>query len=78
MAPGGWPRTTAKGNVKETEFWARLEYALGTAYSRVWATQFNLAELGNRTVREALDAGVPCKQIWRAVWGALELPPSER
>ena len=28
--------------------------------------------------REALAAGVPCKQIWRAVWQNMELPASER
>jgi hypothetical protein len=44
----------------------------------VWADQTNLAGLGNRTVREALDAGVPCKAIWRVVWEALELPAVER
>ena len=37
-----------------------------------------IGPLGNRTVREALDAGVPAKQVWRAVWEFLELPASER
>ena len=27
---------------------------------------------------EALDAGVPPKQVWAAVWRQLELPDSER
>ena len=36
-----------------------------------------IAELGRRTAQEALDAGVPPKQVWGAVWRALELPPSE-
>ncbi len=51
---------------------------LGPAYAQVWADQTTLAELGGRTVREALAAGVPCKTIWRAVWSALELPPVDR
>lgn len=51
---------------------------LGAAYAQVWADQTSLAGLGNRTVREALRAGVPCKSIWRAVWDVLELPASER
>jgi hypothetical protein len=29
-------------------------------------------------VAQALEAGVPCKTIWRAVWEALELPARER
>jgi hypothetical protein len=37
-----------------------------------------LADLGGRTVDEALDAGVPPKEVWRAVWVALDLPPRER
>lgn len=64
--------------MRETELWARMTKQLGSAYAQVWADQTSLAGLGNRTVREALGAGVPCKTIWRAVWEALELPVSER
>jgi hypothetical protein len=64
--------------LRHTEFWSRLEHHLGTAYYRVWADQFVIADLGRRTPKEALDAGVPPKQVWEAVWRALELPPSER
>lgn len=55
-----------------------MEAALGPAYAHAWASQFVMAELGERTVQEALDAGVPPKQVWAAVWRALGLPPSER
>ena len=64
--------------MKETELWQRLEAALGTGYYRVWADEFSLADLGNRTVVQALAAGVPSKEIWRAVWAVLELPPRDR
>ncbi len=64
--------------MKETELWQRLEAALGSGYYRVWAAEFNLAELGNRTVRQALADGLPSKTIWRAVWSALELPARDR
>lgn len=64
--------------VKETELWQRMESALGTGYYRVWATEFSLADLRNRTVVQALADGVPSKVIWRAVWEALELPPRDR
>ena len=64
--------------MRHTEFWARLEAALGPAYYRVWAEQFVMADLDRRTAKEALDAGVPPKQVWAAVWRALELPASER
>lgn len=64
--------------MRHTEFWARMEQALGTGYYRVWADQVVLAELGGRTARAALDAGVPPKQVWAAVWSQLELPARER
>ena len=64
--------------MRHTEFWNRLENHLGTAYYRVWAEQFVIADLGGRTAQEALDEGVSPKQVWRAVARALELPASER
>jgi hypothetical protein len=64
--------------MRHTEFWARMEHALGSSYARSWAHHHVLAELGGRTVDEALAAGVEPKQVWRAVWAALDLPASER
>lgn len=64
--------------MRHTEFWARLEHALGPGYAAVWADQFVMAALGGRTAKQALDAGVPPKQVWAAVWEALGLPASER
>jgi hypothetical protein len=64
--------------MRHTEFWSRLEHALGKAYAGPWAGQFVMGDLGGRTAQEALDAGVPPKQVWAAVWRALDLPESER
>ena len=64
--------------MRHTEFWARMEHALGSAYARSWADMYVIAELGGRTASQALAAGVPPKEVWAAVWRALELPPSER
>lgn len=64
--------------MKETELWNRLSDQLGAGYYRVWASEFNLADLGDRTVVQALADGVPSKVVWRAVWTALELPARER
>lgn len=64
--------------MRHTEFWSRLEHALGPASALSWAEMFVIVELDSRTAREALDAGVPPKQVWAAVWRALELPESER
>jgi hypothetical protein len=64
--------------VRHTEFWRRMEAALGPAYARAWAEQFVIGDLGGRTVVEALEAGEPPKAVWAAVWEALRLPASER
>jgi len=64
--------------VRHTEFWARMEHALGPAYARSWADLFVIGDLGGRTASEALAAGVSPKEVWAAVWKVLELPASER
>ena len=64
--------------MRHTEFWQRLEVALGSSYARSWAQMFVMAELGGRTAQQALDAGENPKDVWAAVWAALELPASER
>jgi hypothetical protein len=64
--------------MRHTEFWARMEHALGPAYARSWASQYVIAELGGRTVEEALAGGDDPKEVWRAVWATLGLPPADR
>jgi hypothetical protein len=61
-----------------TEFWARMDHHLGPAYARTWAETQVISELGGRTVTEALAAGESAKNVWRAVWKHLELPPGDR
>ena len=55
-----------------------MNEVLPDAYVASWADQVVLEDAGSRTVREALQAGVPCKRIWRAVWKQLELPETLR
>ena len=64
--------------MRHTEFWARMEHALGSAYARTWAEQQVIGALGHRTPSEALDQGESPKTVWHAVWERLELPPSEK
>lgn len=64
--------------MRHTEFWQRMNAALGPAYARTWSEQHVLAELEGRTVDEALEAGEAPKRVWRAVWADLELPAQER
>lgn len=64
--------------MRHTEFWARLDHALGRARSRTWAELFVLTELQSMTTVEALEAGVEPKRVWAAVWRVLELPDTDR
>lgn len=64
--------------MRHTEFWARMDHALGESYARSWADRFVIGDLDGRTASEALAAGVPPKEVWAAVWRVLELPASER
>jgi Protein of unknown function (DUF3046) len=64
--------------VRHTEFWSRMDSALGPAYARTWAKEQALAGLDGMTVQEAFDAGWDAKTIWRVVWRALELPAADR
>jgi hypothetical protein len=64
--------------MRHTEFWRRMETALGPAYARTWAEQHVIAELGGRTVAQALAQGESPKDVWRAVWAVLGLPPRDR
>lgn len=64
--------------MKYTEFWARMETALGETYARSWAERFVIAELGGQTVEQALASGYPPKEVWRAVHSVLGLPARDR
>ena len=64
--------------MRHTEFWSRMEHVLGPAYARVWSQQQVLAELGGRTVDQALAAGESPKVVWRAVADALAVPETLR
>lgn len=64
--------------MREQELWRRLNAHIGSSLVTMWSRDVVLTDLGDRSVREALDAGVPAQQVWRAVWAFLDLPASER
>ena len=50
-----------------TDFWARLEQAFGGTYARSIAADHSFAELGDRTINQAIADGIDTATIWRAV-----------
>lgn len=53
-----------------TDFWARLEQAFGAAYARSIAADHSFADLGDRTIDQAIADGIDTATIWRAVVAA--------
>ncbi len=63
--------------MREAELRGLLDRHLSFPSSVLWAQSHVMAGLGQRTVNEALSAGVPCKQVWRSAWAELELPDAD-
>jgi hypothetical protein len=63
-------RTTVFRRLMSTEF--------GEVRADMLARDHVLSSLGNRTVDQALEAGLGTKEIWRAVCDAFEVPPDRR
>lgn len=61
-----------------TDFWSRMETALGESYAQSWAHDHVLAQLGGRTPVQAIDEGHEVVDVWRAVHAELRLPPRDR
>jgi len=64
--------------VRLTDFWERMDRRFGALYAASYAADMVLAELGSRTVRQALADGDDPKLVWRAVCDATEAPATER
>ena len=64
--------------VRLSEFWVRMSDHFGAAYARSVAHDHVMQSLGGRTIDEALAAGEPAKQVWRAVCTEFEVPARKR
>ncbi|MCU1587372.1 MAG: hypothetical protein JWN31_865 [Frankiales bacterium] len=61
-----------------TDFWQRMERRFGATYARSYASDMVIAELGSRTVLQALAQGDDVKDVWRAVCDATSAPAADR
>ena len=55
-----------------------MEAAFGSVYAQSLALDYVFASLGGRTVSDAIAAGVPTADIWRAVCKEYEVPAQLR
>jgi Protein of unknown function (DUF3046) len=60
--------------VRLTVFWERMRAQFGEAYADSVARDHVLADLGGRTVNQALADGEDAKVVWRAVCEAFRVP----
>ncbi|MEW2520997.1 DUF3046 domain-containing protein [Actinacidiphila alni] len=61
-----------------TIFWERMRAHFGDSYADSFARDYVMAELGGRTVLQALDEGWEAKDVWRAVCTAMDVPAANR
>ena len=64
--------------MRNREFWQLVDEVFGSAQGRALARELVLADLGGRTVVEALDAGTEPRTAWHALCDAMEVPESGR
>jgi hypothetical protein len=64
--------------VRLTVFWARMNEQFGEGYAESVAKDYVLAELGGRTIDQALAEGEAVKTVWRAVCATFDVPQKLR
>lgn len=57
-----------------TVFWDRMRQQFGESYAESVAKDYVLAELGGRTVDQALADGESAKRVWQAVVATFDVP----
>ena len=64
--------------MRHSRFWALAEDEFGAAYAHSLVGSTHLAALGGRTALEALDAGLPPREVWLALCEAMDVPEDRR
>ncbi|MDQ4137819.1 MAG: DUF3046 domain-containing protein [Actinomycetota bacterium] len=62
--------------MRRSEFMIAVADEFGEAYGQVLLHDLHLADVGGRTAREALSAGVPPREVWLALCRAKDVPPN--
>jgi hypothetical protein len=75
-----WRRSTPNSpcaEVRRSEFDRAVKDEFGSQGSTLTA-DLVLTNLGNRTPTQALDAGVPAREVWLALCAEADVPPERR
>jgi DUF3046 family protein len=65
-------------DVRLQEFWSRLSDHFGSMRAESVARDHVFAALGGRTAVEAIEAGLPVRQVWHAICEEYDVPRKER
>ncbi|MEU9844331.1 DUF3046 domain-containing protein [Actinomadura sp. NPDC048032] len=61
-----------------TLFWDRMNQQFGEHYAESVAKDYVMAELGGRTIEQALADGESAKKVWQAVVATFDVPATLR
>jgi hypothetical protein len=67
-----------RGTVRLTQFRDLMNEEFGPTRAAVLARDHVFADLGGRTVEQALEAGIDPRRVWRAVCEAYDVPRTRR
>ncbi|GAA3422218.1 hypothetical protein GCM10018952_71590 [Streptosporangium vulgare] len=74
----GAPEWIHTWGMRLSDFWKRMKSHFGDQYAESWARDYVIADLGSRTVIQALADGVGAKEVWHAVCGVTDVAPRLR
>jgi DUF3046 family protein len=60
--------------MRHSLFWARMNAQFGADYAQSLAKDYSFADLGGRTIAQALADGHDVQAIWRAVCDSFPVP----
>ncbi|MDN4595747.1 DUF3046 domain-containing protein [Leifsonia virtsii] len=63
--------------MKLSEFQRAVSDEFGAGYGQALMTDLVLADLGNRTPKEAIAVGLPPRDVWIALCKETGVPPSQ-
>lgn len=64
--------------MRVSEFHRAVADEFGAAYGASVVKDVVIGALGDRTAREALDAGVDAREVWLALCDAMDVPAERR
>ncbi|MDN4473639.1 DUF3046 domain-containing protein [Demequina zhanjiangensis] len=64
--------------MRHSEFWKLMDAVFGEVYAPTLARDHALTALDSRTCVQALDDGVPPRDVWHALCDEMEVPLDRR